>query len=60
MVFPPVQDDRFYTITCWAQGKKNSHCERTGSFGVSILDNGFISKRMLTKDWASNSNFAQG
>lgn len=43
-----------------AREEKKSHCERTGSFGVSILDNGFIFKRMLTKDWASNSYFAQG
>lgn len=23
MVLPPVQEDRFYTIACWAHGKKN-------------------------------------
>lgn len=44
MALRPSQERKFYTIACWVQGKKKFHCEveRTGSFDMSILDNGFI------------------
>ena len=41
MVLPPVQDDKSYTIVCWAQGKKNP-IVNVLEILVSIVDNGFI------------------